>query len=74
MPSIQKTLKILEFIRTYQTENRRAPTLEEIGHKFEMRSLAGVQHHINEMRRRGWIKRTHYSRTIEIVKEKRRAA
>jgi SOS-response transcriptional repressor LexA len=74
MPTIQKTLKILEFIRSYQAEHLKAPPMRVIGEQFGMTSTASVQHHIDTMKRRGWIKRKHYDRTIQVIKEERKAA
>ena len=74
MPTIQKTLKILEFIKTYQAGHYQAPTLREIGEEFHLKSVASVHRHLSIMQRRGWIKRAPYDRTIKIIKESRRAA
>jgi repressor LexA len=67
MPSINKTLQILEYIKRYVRLNGFAPTLEEIGRVFEMRSPATVHAHIKKMEDRGWIKRSRKWRGIEIV-------
>lgn len=74
MPTIQKTLKILEFIRVYQEANRQAPTLRKIADRFEMSSIASAHRHLEIMQDRGWIKRAPYNRRIEILKDERRAA
>jgi SOS-response transcriptional repressor LexA len=74
MPTIQKTLKILEFIRTYQIEHLKAPAMRVIGKHFGMRSTASVSWHIDLMKSRGWIKRAPYDRNIQVIKEERKAA
>lgn len=74
MPTIQKTLKILEYIRSYQAEHRHAPTLRTIGDMFDMSSTASAHRHLEIMQRRGWIKRAPYNRSIEILKDERKAA
>lgn len=74
MPTIQKTLKILEFIRVYQLANLQAPTLRCIGDRFGMRSVASAHRHIAIMQSRGWIKRAPYDRNVYVIKQERRAA
>jgi repressor LexA len=74
MPTIRKTLLILEYIRHYEQENDFAPTLKTIGDKFGMRSPASVHRHLQVMQSRGWIKRAPYDRRIEILKQEHRKA
>jgi hypothetical protein len=74
MPTIQKTLEILDFIRVYQVEHLKAPPMRIIGIRFGMRSVASVSYHLTNMKRRGWIKRAPYDRTIQIIKHEQKAA
>lgn len=75
MPSIKKTLLILEFIRWYIRKYRMAPTIREIGEQFHMRSSASVHRHLCILQCRGWIRRERYAmRGIEIVEQEKRAA
>lgn len=71
MPTIQKTLRILEFIRAYKQLNRQSPTIKEIGLHFGFRSSASVHSHLSEMQRRGWITRSRRWRGIQIVEQER---
>lgn len=69
MPTIQKTLRMFNFIQGYIASNHEAPLLKEIGQHFGMRSLASVLDHLAKMEARGWIKRSRRWRGIEIVKQ-----
>lgn len=69
MPTIQKTLRILEFIRNYQISNSVAPTIAEIGKHFDMSSTSSVHRHLKILQERGWIRRQRYSRLIQIVEQ-----
>lgn len=73
MPTIQKTLQILDFIRRCIQSNSEAPTLKEIARHFEL-SIAGIHQHLKKMESRGWIKRSRRWRGIEIVAEVKKAA
>lgn len=67
MPSINKTLQILEYIKRQIRLTGFAPTFEEIGRVFGMRSPATVHAHLKKMEARNWIKRSRRWRGIEIV-------
>ena len=73
MPSIQKTLRILEFIRRYQASNNQPPTIALIGRQFGMNSTASVHAHLKKLEAKGYIRREHYSRVIEIVEQTKAA-
>lgn len=74
MPTIQKTLQILEFIRNYQLENSKPPTIAEIGAHFEMSSTSSVHRHLRILQQRGFIRRQRYSRFIQIVEREQKNA
>jgi SOS-response transcriptional repressor LexA len=57
MPTINKTLRIFEFIKRYTASNKQAPTMAEIGRQFDMRSSASVHQQLTKMESRGWIYR-----------------
>lgn len=67
MPTINKTLRILDFIKRYAQSNHEAPTLKEIGQQFNMRSSASVHAHLTKMEEMGLIRRSRKMRGIEIV-------
>lgn len=73
MPTIQKTLRLLEFIKRYRLSNGEAPTMKEIGTHFDIRSSAGVHQHLKKMEARGWIKRSRKWRGIEIIEQEKAA-
>lgn len=70
MATIQKTIRIFNFIKGYISSNGEAPTFQEIARRFEFKSVASVFDHLKKMEERGWIKRTkHISRGIQILEE-----
>ena len=74
MPTINKTLRILEFIKRYMASNNEAPTMAEIGRQFNMSSSASVHRQLKKMESLGWIKRSRKMRGIEIVEQDKAAA
>jgi repressor LexA len=74
MPTINKTLRIFEFIKRYSSRNGFAPTFKEIGQVFEMESSATVHAHLKKMEARNWIRRSRRWRGIEIVEQEKTKA
>lgn len=75
MTTIQKTLRMFEFIKFCLAWNHEAPTIAELGREFNMRSPASVHAHLKTMEAKGWIRRTpNISRGIEIVEQENKAA
>ena len=75
MPTIQKTLRILEFIKRYIASNGASPTIAEIGRQFQFSSSASVYRHIKIMQTKGWITIVpNVSRGIRIVEQERKDA
>jgi SOS regulatory protein LexA len=71
MPVTAKQKRIFDFIRGYMESNQEAPTIAEIGRKFEMRSSASVHAVLTALEREGLIKRIpNVSRGIQIVEQK----
>jgi repressor LexA len=68
MPSIQKTLRIYEFIKSEIALKGQAPTIREMCAEFGLRSSASVDYHLTRMEERGWIKRCAAWRGIRITK------
>lgn len=73
MPTIRKTLQILDFIRGCIRSNGEAPLLKEIARRFEL-SITSVHQHLKKAEDKGWIKRSRRWRGIEIVEQEKRAA
>jgi len=66
--------EILDFIEEGIRENGYAPTLEEIGQHFKLRSLATVHKHVSNLEAKGLIRRKwNHSRAIEVVTKRRKA-
>ncbi|HXC53456.1 MAG TPA: transcriptional repressor LexA [Candidatus Limnocylindrales bacterium] len=76
MATLTKRQKeILDYIEQSITKNGYAPTLEEIGERFELRSMATVHKHLSNLETKGLIRRKwNHSRAIEITEERRRPA
>ncbi len=74
MATLTKRQKeILDFIEERIALNGYAPTLEEIGEHFGLRSMATVHKHVSNLEAKGLIRRKwNHSRAIELVQRKRR--
>ena len=68
MPLTKRQSEILDFVRSYITEQGYAPSFEEIAGRFEFQSLATVHEHLSNLERKGYIRRAHNeSRAIEVL-------
>jgi repressor LexA len=64
--------ELFDFLGGYLTEHGYAPTLEEIGTRFNLNSLATVHKHLTNLEQKGLIRRTwNHSRAIELVEQGR---
>ena len=60
--------EILDFLTRYIERKGYAPTIEEIGDHFGLRSLATVHKHLTNLQKKGLIKRAwNRSRALELV-------
>lgn len=60
--------ELFDFLDGYLAAHGYAPTLEEIGTRFHLSSLATVHKHLTNLERKGLIRRTwNHSRAIELV-------
>jgi len=67
--------ELLDYLDGYLGENGYAPTLEEIGTRFNLNSLATVHKHLTNLEQKGVIRRTwNHSRAIELVRDEKRPA
>jgi len=65
--------EILDFLRDYTARHGYAPTLNEIGRRFELSSLATVHKHLENLADKRFIRRKwNRSRALEIVVPVRR--
>jgi len=66
MTRLQK--EMLDYLRTYIDGHGYAPTLEEIGRHFALASLATVHKHLQNLERKGLIRRLpNQSRALEVT-------
>jgi repressor LexA len=73
MTLTKRQKEILDFIEEGIRENGYAPTLEEIGTRFGLRSLATVHKHVANLEAKGLVRRKwNHSRAIELVANRRK--
>jgi repressor LexA len=73
MTLTKRQKEILDFIEQGIRESGYAPTLEEIGAHFGLRSLATVHKHVSNLESKGLIRRKwNHSRAIELVQARKR--
>jgi repressor LexA len=64
--------ELFDYLEGYIAEHGYAPTLEEIGGRFALSSLATVHKHLTNLEAKGLIRRTwNHSRAIELVPQAR---
>jgi repressor LexA len=62
--------ELLDYLRVYIDAHGYAPTLDEIGKHFALASLATVHKHLQNLERKGRIRRlANHSRALELVSE-----
>ncbi len=67
--------ELFDYLEGYLARKGYAPTLEEIGAHFHLRSLATVHKHLSNLEGKGLIRRTwNHSRAIELVSQRRASA
>jgi repressor LexA len=60
--------EILDYIKTYKDTHGFAPSLEEIGKYFKLKAVSTVHEHIDNLKRKGYIKKEmNQARGIELV-------
>lgn len=57
-PLTKRQEEILEFIKKYNKEKGYSPTLEEIKISFRLNSLSTVHEHLENLKKKGYIKKT----------------
>jgi SOS regulatory protein LexA len=63
----KKQKDVLDFIASYTGKHGVSPTIEEIGKHFK-RAIGTIHEHIEELIKKGLIKKNNYIRGIEIIK------
>lgn len=72
MPLTKRQKEILDYLQGYHVEYGYAPTFEEIRSHFRFGSLATVHEHLENLRRKGYIRKGHNrSRAIELLAPER---
>ena len=67
-PLTKRQREILDFLNEFIENHGYAPSLEEIGLRFGLSSLATVHKHLTNLQDKGFIKRTwNRSRSVELV-------
>jgi repressor LexA len=67
-PLTRRQREILDFLNDFIQRNGYAPSLEEIGKRFGLSSLATVHKHLTNLEEKGFIKRAwNRSRSVELV-------
>ena len=70
MTLTKRQKELLDYLAAYVSEHGYAPTLEEIGARFKLSSLATVHKHLSNLENKGAIRRTwNHSRAIELVRQ-----
>tara|TARA_Y100000588_G_scaffold390969_1_gene498197 strand:- start:801 stop:1406 length:606 start_codon:yes stop_codon:yes gene_type:complete len=68
LPLTKRQREILNFINEFIDDNGYAPSLEEIGHRFSLSSLATVHKHLTNLQEKGFIRRAwNRSRSLEVI-------
>ena len=68
LPLTKRQREILDFLNEFIQQHGYAPSLEEIGRRFGLSSLATVHKHLTNLQEKGCIKRAwNRSRSVEMV-------
>ena len=67
-PLTKRQREILDFLNEFIEQNGYAPSLEEVGRRFGLSSLATVHKHLTNLQDKGFIRRAwNRSRSVELV-------
>src|SRR5512141_2060221 len=68
LPLTKRQREILDYLQEFIQQHGYAPSLEEIGRRFSLSSLATVHKHLTNLQEKGFIKRAwNRSRAVELV-------
>ena len=68
LPLTKRQREILDFLTAFIQQHGYAPSLEEVGQRFGLSSLATVHKHLTNLQDKGFIKRAwNRSRSVELV-------
>jgi repressor LexA len=75
LPLTKRQTEILDYLEDYLAEHGYAPSYEEIAGHFGFASLATVHEHLQNLQRKGYIRKSHNeSRSVELVRAEPRVA
>ena len=67
-PLTKRQRQILDFLNEFIDKHGYAPSLEEVGQRFGLSSLATVHKHLTNLEEKGFIRRTwNRSRSVELI-------
>ena len=68
LPLTKRQREILDYLNDFIQQHGYAPSLEEIGRRFGLSSLATVHKHLSNLQEKGFIRRAwNRSRSVELV-------
>ena len=68
LPLTKRQREILDYLNEFIGQHGYAPSLEEIGRRFGLSSLATVHKHLTNLQEKGFIKRAwNRSRSVEMI-------
>jgi repressor LexA len=68
LPLTKRQREILDYLNEFIAQHGYAPSLEEIGRRFNLSSLATVHKHLTNLQEKGFIRRAwNRSRSVELV-------
>ena len=68
LPLTKRQREILDYLNDFIQQHGYAPSLEEIGRRFNLSSLATVHKHLTNLQEKGFIKRAwNRSRSVELM-------
>ena len=68
LPLTKRQREILDYLNEFIQQHGYAPSLEEIGRRFNLSSLATVHKHLSNLQEKGFIRRAwNRSRSVELV-------
>ena len=68
LPLTKRQREVLDYLNEFIQQHGYAPSLEEIGRRFGLSSLATVHKHLTNLQEKGFIKRAwNRSRSVELV-------
>jgi repressor LexA len=68
LPLTKRQREILDYLNEFIQQHGYAPSLEEVGRRFGLSSLATVHKHLTNLQEKGFIKRAwNRSRSVEVI-------